>query len=127
MPLAGQTASGDIYPSRFVKKSGPYTVAQSGAGEASIGISHEGSREAPLPNASTLAAKTGDPIRVYGDTENCLLDAGAEVLDGAFLKPDSTGRGVTAGTGEEYYAIAERGASAADRKMQVLVRTGMVP
>ncbi len=127
MPLAGQTASGNINPSRFVTKSGAYTVAQATAGAVAIGISQEGSREAPLPGASSLAAVAGDPIRVYGDTENCLLEAGDVCANGALLKPDATGRGVTAATGEKYYAVAERGAAAAGVKMQVLMRSGVAP
>ena len=125
--LAGQTASGDINPSRFVTKSGRYTVAQGTLGAVAIGISHEGSREVPLPGASSLAAVAGDPIRVYSDTENCLLEAGDLVADGAFLKSDSTGRGITAATTEKYYAVAESGGAAAGVKMQVIMRAGIVP
>lgn len=126
MPIAGQTASGNINPSRFVKKSGAYTVAQCGAGEVAFGISQEGSFDTPIPGNSTLAAASGDPVRVYGEEENCLLDAGATVADGAFVKSDANGKGVTAGAGERFYAIAERGGDA-DEKMQVVFRTGTVP
>lgn len=125
--LAGQTASGDISPSRFVTKSGSYTVAQSTAGAVAIGVSGEGSQDTPIPGASPLAAQSGDPVRVYSDTDNCLLDAGAAVADGAYLKADANGKGITAASGERYYAVAERGAGAADEKMQVLIRFGIVP
>jgi len=127
MALAGQTASGNIAPSRFVKKSGSYLVAQAGAGEVCIGISQQGSLATPIPGASSLAAVEGSPIAVYDQDENCLLEAGAEVLDGAYLKSDSSGRGITATTGNQYFAIAERGAAAAGEKMQVLIRFGIVP
>lgn len=125
--LAGQTASGDIRPSRFVKKSGAYTVAESDANEVCIGISHEGTKAAPLPGASTLAAAAGDPLRVYSDGETCLLEAGAAVTAGARLKSDADGRGVTAAAGEPSYAVAERGAAAAGEKMQVVIRPQFVP
>ena len=125
--LAGQTASGNIAPSRFVKKTDAYKVGQCGAGEVAIGISQQGSHDTPIPGASTLAAEAGDPIAVYDEKENCLLDAGAAVADGAYLKSDANGKGITATTGNQYFAVAERGASAADEKMQVIVRFGIVP
>ncbi|QDV26346.1 hypothetical protein [Aureliella helgolandensis] len=124
--IAGQTASGDIAPSRFVKKSGAYLVAQCTAADVPFGISQQGSLATPIPGASPLAATDGFPIAVYGEEENCLLDAGATVADGAFVKPDANGKGVTATTGNRYYAIAERGGDA-DEKMQVVVRFGIVP
>lgn len=127
MPLAGQVASATIEPSRFVKKSGAYTVATAGAGEVCIGVSQEGSRDTPIPSAATAAALADDPLRVYSDGDNCLLVAGAAVSAGAFLKSDATGRGITAPTTERYYAVAERGAAAAGEKMQVLIRFGIVP
>ena len=125
MPLAGQTASGDINPSRFVVKSGPYTVAQATADAVCIGVSQQGSANTPIPGASSLAATSGKPIAVYSDTDNCLLDAGAAVSDGAFLKSDGTGRGITCTAGDAYYAVAERGADNANEKMQVLLRSGI--
>lgn len=125
--LAGQVASGDINPSRFVTKSGAYTVAQAVAGGVAIGISQEGTHDTPIPGASGLAAAENDPIRVYSEEDDCLLDAGAAVADAAFLKSDADGKGITAASGERYYAIAERGASAADEKMQVHIVFGIVP
>lgn len=125
--LSGQSASGNIYPSRFVKKSGAYTVAQSGAGELSVGISHEGAKATPLPGASTLAAEAGDPLNVYSDGDNCLLEAGADdIPNGAYLKSDSTGRGVVASSSDRFCAIAERGGSTG-HKMQVLIKYGITP
>ena len=126
--LAGQTASGDINVSRFVKKSGAYKVDEVAAvTDIPIGISAEGSHDTPIPGASALAAVDGDPIRVYGEEDNCLLEAGGVVADGAFVKPDSTGRGVAAGADEKFYAYAERGATAAGEKMQVVLRYGVTP
>jgi hypothetical protein len=66
-------------------------------------------------------------LRVYSDTETCLLEAGDAVSAGARLKSDSTGRGVTADADEPSYAVAERGAAAAGEKMQVFIRPQFVP
>lgn len=127
MSLSGQSASGDIYPSRFVKKSGSYTVAQAGAGEAAIGISHEGAKATPLPGNSTLAASSGDPLNVYSDGDNCLLEAGADgIAAGAYLKADSSGRGVVCSSTNPYFAIVERGGDTGE-KMQVLIKYGIAP
>lgn len=125
--LPGQTASGDINPSRFVSKSGAFTVAQCGAGGVAVGISQEGSNAVPLPGASSLAASAGLPLAVYSDTESCLLEAGAAFLAGAYLKSDSSGRGVTASTGEVYHARAEQAAGAAGVKSVVYFKTGVTP
>jgi hypothetical protein len=125
--LPGQTASGDINPSRFVSKSGAFTVAQCGAGAVAVGISQEGSKAVPLPGASSLAASSGDPLAVYADNESCLLEAGAAYSAGAYLKSDSTGRGVTASTGDAYYARAEQAAGAAGVKAVVYFTKGITP
>lgn len=127
MPISGQTASADVNPSRFVKKTGAYTVAEAGATDVVFGVSQEGTKEAPIPGASALAASAGDPLLVYGEEEECLLEAGGAVADGTPVKPDANGRGVAAATGDRYYAIAERGADAAGEKMTVVVRFGVTP
>jgi hypothetical protein len=125
MPLGGQVASGDINPSRFVTKSGAHTVAQAGAGAIAIGVSHEGSKTAPIPGASSLAAQAGDPIAVYSDGEACLIELGATVAAGAFVKPDSVGRAITAASTEKYSAVVERG-GAVGQKVECYIRTGVV-
>ncbi len=85
------TASGDIERSRFVAPSGSHTVAQAGVGSVPIGVSQRGTRDTPLPGASTLAAIAGSPVGVYGLGEMCHLEAGAAVAVNAFVKPDSVG------------------------------------
>ncbi len=123
--LPGFVAGGDINPSRFVVLSAQSTVTQAGAGAVAIGVSQEGSREAPIDGASPLAAKAGDPIRVYGDTETCIIEAGAAVTVNAELKPDSVGRGIAAASTEKYSAIALEPAGAAGVKIRCLIRTGV--
>jgi hypothetical protein len=120
--LPGYTASGNIEPSRFVRISGAYTVAQCVANEQAIGISHEGSNSAPVAGAPTRAAAAGDPIRVYGDTETCLIEAGAAFAAGANLKPDAQGRAIAAVANDRYSAVAQRAAAAAGDKIPCLVR-----
>ena len=48
-------AGGDINPSRFVVLSEEHTVTEAGAAAANVlGVSHEGTKEAPQPNAGKM-------------------------------------------------------------------------
>lgn len=126
--LAGQQASGDIRPSRFVKKSGAYTVAEvAAATDIPLGVSAEGTHDTPIPGASSLAAATGDILKVYGEEETCLLESGGVVAAGAFVTTDNQGRGVAAAAASAFYAYAERGAAAAGELMEVVLRYGVTP
>ena len=87
-------ASGDIRPSRFVTISGDHQVAESNANDKIIGISQQGTRDAPIPSASALAAASGETLKVYGDTQECSLELGVTVTAGMDLKSDADGQGV---------------------------------
>lgn len=126
MSLSGFVASATIEPSRFVSVSGAGTVATTGANGEPIGISHQGSCTAPIePSNITAHATAGLPCGIYGDGEECLLEAGAAFAVGAFLKSDASGRGVTAATTERYYALAKRAAAAAGEKIPVVIMRGI--
>ena len=87
-------AAGDIYPCRFVKISDEFSVSQAGLTELPDGISQANTRDAPIPNASTLAAADGEPVQVYGEGDTCLLEAGEAFSAGDLLKPDGDGKGI---------------------------------
>ena len=95
--FSGFTASGNITVCRFVSISGDFTVAQSGADEAAIGISQAGAGAAPIPGASAYAAVSGDPIRVFGAGEVCELEVAEAITAGMKVKPDSNGKAVECG------------------------------
>lgn len=117
-------ASGGIYPCRFVTISGDNTVAQSGAGDYTAGISQEGSHKTPLPGeTNTYAAEAGDPLEVFGPGQETQLELGATVVAGAKLKPDANGKGVSAASTNYYGAIAKHG-GAAGEKILVIVERG---
>jgi hypothetical protein len=120
-------ASGDINRSRFVTPSGARTVAQATAGSAPIGISQRGTRDTPLPGASSLAAIADSPVSIFGIGEMCSLEAGAAVTVNSFVKPDSVGRGVAIDGGEPYYAQALSAASAAGELFDVYIVRGVAP
>ena len=102
-------AGGDINPSRFVTLSDSRTVVESNSGDQHVlGVSHESAKEAPQSGASTLAAEDGDPIKVYGPGDVCLVQAGGaiDVSSDAFVKPDNSGDAVAASTSATATGIA---------------------
>lgn len=94
MPLNNPSfrAGGNILPSRFVRISADFTViAAINATFFPIGISQDGTK---FPEATdgfgsgtqTIAAESGDQVRIYGASDTCLLEV------------DNTGGGITFGT-----------------------------
>lgn len=108
-PNATFLASGTIAPCRFVKQSDSYTAAQAGAGDTVIGV---GQQASDAFNSLTVAATSGQPIGVYGNSQECYLEFGGSVTAGDRLKSDSAGKGVTANATEGSGAVAlESGSS----------------
>lgn len=109
------TAGGDIEPCRFVihSSSAENTVTKGvGATVPYAGISQEGALAAPTSGAATKAAGSGDPLRVYGNGEECSLELGSGgATQGGALISDANGKGVAvgaynSGTGQFVGAIA---------------------
>jgi hypothetical protein len=114
-------AGGDIYPSRFVtmSTSEDNTGIQSTANSEIIGISQVGTNYPPLSNIitpPTVAAEDGQPFRLFGDGEQCLVEAGGVITNGELLKADGDGKAVeiatTGTTIQNYGAVALQSASA---------------
>lgn len=94
-------AGGDINPSRFVKLStaADYTLLEADANEQTVGASTDATRDAPVPNASTLAAASGEPVHVKTIGSICLVTVGSGgVTRGALVKSDADGKAVLAAT-----------------------------
>lgn len=98
--------------------------------QAICGISQEGTRLAPDENQSTYAGKytgvagyTGDPIKVYGIGDTCLLLLGTTVTPGQMLMSDgSTGAGIPATSGGYFGAQAREGGNSGDLiRVQVMI------
>lgn len=89
-------AGGTIAPMVFVTPdaSNDNRVTQAVHNSPIAGISSAATETAPLPSNSTNAATTGNPIRVYGEGEQCLLTYGATVTRGNRLKSDANGAGI---------------------------------
>lgn len=120
----GLEASGDINPSRFVVVSGPFLVAQSTATGLPIGVSQQGSAEAPIPGASGLAASAGQLVQVYGEGEMCLLSIGGTVAAGQFLRSNANGQGIAV-VGQERYAAQALEPGVVGDRIRVFIHDGM--
>ena len=103
-------ATTDIYPARFVTydAAANKSVKESNDGDKLMfGVSSEATKNAPQTGGSSLAAESGDMIRVHGWGEDCLLKIGAGgCAAGDWLKPDNSGQGVTAAATATVGAIA---------------------
>lgn len=110
MPLNNPSfrAGGDILPSRFVRISADFTViAAINATFFPIGISQDGTKFPEATDgfgasAQTIAAASGDQVRVFGASDTCLLEvnnAGSTITAGSLLSATAAGVGVIAGTG----------------------------
>lgn len=118
----------DTGPSLFVKlKAGTdHTVIPCVANDRAYGVSYEGTRQAPIPDVTPLAAKTGESAGVYGPGEPCEIIAGATIAAGDYLKPDANARAIPTATGNAYSAIAVSGAAAGE-KVKVTIQAGISP
>lgn len=94
-------AEEDLETSRFVVAGvEPYTIVKPTDGSDSIvGVTHEGSREAPIPGITPKAALTGESVRVYGDGEVCEVEAGGTVAAGNLVMSDANARAIAATAG----------------------------
>jgi hypothetical protein len=72
----------DCAPSLIVKMStvADHTVLKCGFNEKAFGVAHEGSREAPIPGITPLAAASGESARVYGPGETCEVEVGSGIV-----------------------------------------------
>lgn len=126
--FAGQ-ASGDIYPARFVKASGDFTIAQATANDPISGISHNATNTAPIPEVtSDKAATSGQSCRIHKPGERCLLRLGGTVDAGNRLKADADGKGVaiaSAGTTPQRYGAKALQGGVAEDLIEVEVEFGV--
>lgn len=124
-------ANGDINPSRLVSidttAGKEHMVIQATASTAIIGVAQEGSRRVPKSDDSAddrLAAKANEPIHVFGLGEECLVVAGAAVVQGNYLVSDANGKAIpVSGVGDKEIAgIALTSATGDGTKFRMLVK-----
>lgn len=110
-------ADTDLTSSRycFAKVTGAEEVGVAGAGELPIGV-------VEVPGEAGMATTIG----LIGGGGGTKLKAGAAVTAGAPIKSDSTGRGVTATSGQDFYAIALETVANANEYFEALLQSGRV-
>lgn len=118
MPGQGRSymAGEDLSPSRFVTHDGTndFHVVTCTADQGAVGVTHEGTREAPRTGVTPLAAAEGEPVRVYTIGEPCEVEAGDTIAPGDPLKPDADGKAVPCADGDEYSAFADSAAASGE-------------
>lgn len=101
-----------IVPGRFVKITGPYTVAQAGAGEAAIGVALEEF------DPQVDGRHGGVAVRLLGVAS---VIAGAAITAGQALEVDAQGRAVPLATGKQV-AVALSNAVSAGYEVDVILK-----
>lgn len=102
---------------RFVKITAEYTVGLCGAGDAAFGVN--------LDTAD--AAGRGLAVATVASGPTVKIEAGAAFAAGALLKPDASGRAVTAASGNNVSAYALEAATALGDMVECELRHGVAP
>lgn len=126
-------ARGNIPPFRFVRldSASENGCVQAGDNTDVIGVAQGGTNKPEVSGliSAQYAAETGQPVRVAGIGSITLVEAGATVTPGQYLKSDANGRAVpvaTTGTViQNYGAIALQGGTAGSL-IRVMVIIGKV-
>jgi hypothetical protein len=111
-------ADGSINPCRFIRKSSSTEsrIVQCTAGGQCDGISQHGARRIDYIDSSGIAATAGEPLTYFGPGSRVLLDIAGTVSQGARLKSDSDGKGVTTTTNlDEWGAVADQSGTSGQR------------
>lgn len=120
-------AGEDLGPSLWAKISGLHIVSLAGVDSAPYGVTHEGTREAPIPGVTPLHAAAGESATIYGPGDNCEILSGEAITAGDFLRPDATNRAVVCSEGENYYAQAVSTVSGAGQLVKITLIRGVTP
>lgn len=124
-------ATGNVTGCRFVKidTTSDGDCAAAGANEGTIGISQEGTRNAPGTAADDgFLAIAGETVPIYGPGRKCLLELGGTVARGARIKAGSAGVGITSAvTGTTVQEIGARALQSGVSGQKILVLIEMYP
>lgn len=122
-------AGGTIRPSRFIKAgAADHTVLEADAGELAIGVSMDGSQDAPAFANNSNAAESGEYFRHYSHGDECLVEAGGTVTRFTLCASDADGKAVTAITGDYACFLPYESASSGELvRGMFLVSTVVLP
>ena len=121
MPLINPSyvAGEDITPARFLTRDTSEGNAVNMADDATtpvVGVSFNGTREAPIPSiTTTLAALDGEEIRVHGENDTCEVETGEDVTDGAEVSPGTNGVAMLSTAGDYVGGIVQKAASSGEK------------
>lgn len=119
-------AESDVSPSKFLKASGTtkdHRCEHAGAGDSIVGVSQEGTREAPIPGITAVHALAGEGVMVYGIGDVCEVVAAGTITSGARVASDGNGDAVAAAAGDKYGGRALASAVAGER-VRIQVQPG---
>lgn len=117
----------DAAPSLFVKQdpSADHQALKATQWGDTIGVIHEGTREAPIPGVTSLAAKSGESVRIYGPLETCEVNVGSTAITaGQRVRPDANSKATPAVHGFPYGGRA-LAAAGANSKVRIVVERGI--
>jgi len=136
MPLYNPSfiAGGDIFPARFVRITGEFTVQQcSNKDQSIIGVSQEGTFSPPNlatllgGTESKLAASivngTGQSLKVFGLGDVCMITTGTGgATAGTKVKTDGDGKAINIGTVAGVYNVGGTALNTVNAGEKVLIQ-----
>lgn len=126
MPSSTKKAAGNIIPARFVKMGATDGAClQAGATDVPIGVSGAGTRNTPYSTLDDgFHAISGENTLIYGENEKCMLECGAAVTVGAFLKPSTNGVAIPVASNNDVYGARAEMAGSSGQLIEATVMIG---
>ena len=120
MPLLNPNyvAGEDLYPKRIVTRAtdegNAVNMADDGT-TAPVGVTQNGTREAPIPSVSTAyAALSGEPVRVHGLGDVAEVEAGEALTDGCEVMAGTNGVAMVATAGNYVAGVCQKAVDSGD-------------
>ena len=120
MPLINPNyvAGEDLYPKRIVVRAtdegNAVNMGDNGT-YAPVGVTHNGTREAPIPSVTTAyAALSGEPVRVHGLGDVCEVEAGEALTDGCEVMSGTNGVAMVATAGNYVAGVCQKAVDSGD-------------
>ena len=135
LPSPGFIAGSTVSPSQFVNISsaGDWTVIPATAGSAIIGVSQDYMAQAPGTFGAdiTVAANTGQGVAVFGAGQIAMVNSGAAITRGQFIKSDANGNAIPLTTNNPVVpqfigGVAMESALAAGNLIRIWVQLGQI-
>ena len=120
MPLLNPNyvAGEDLLPKRIVVRAtdegNAVHMGDNGTYEP-VGVTHNGTREAPIPSVTTAyAALDGEPIRVHGEGDVCEVETGQALTDGCLVMSGTNGVAMVHTNGNYVAGVCQKAVDSGD-------------